>query len=149
MRRREFIKKSCGACGAMSIGLLLGSSFLESCGAMKLTVVKATPKDGKVTVPISSLTEGNATLVRVKDYPFDIAVKKQQDNSYLALVLMCTHAGHPLVKSGNSYYCTLHGSRFNGDGKVMTAPASKPLMHLPTTTVNDFVNITLLKPSLS
>ena len=149
MRRRDFIKKSCGACGAMSLGLLLGSSFLESCGAMKLTVVKAAAKDGKITIPVSSFTENNATLVRVKDYPFDIAVKKQQDNTYLALVLMCTHAGHPLVKSGNSYYCTLHGSRFNEEGHVVTAPASRPLMQLPAKTVNDHLNITLIKPSLS
>lgn len=149
MKRRDFIKKGCEACAGVSIGLLLGSSFLESCGAMKLTVVKATPKDGKVSLPETSFADGNATLVRVNGYPFDIAVKKQADNTYLALVLMCTHAGHPLVKSGNSYYCTLHGSRFNGDGKVMTAPASKPLMHLPTEAANGQLYITILKPSFS
>lgn len=149
MKRRDFIKKGCTTCAGVGLGVLLGSSFLESCGMMKLAVVKTTSKDGKATVPAASFADGNTTLVRVSGYPFDIAMKKQPDNSYLALVMMCTHAGHPLVKSGNSFYCTLHGSRFSGEGKVLTAPASKSLIHLPVETKNDQLIITLLKPSLS
>lgn len=147
MKRRTFIKKSCGSCAAMGVSLLLGSSFLESCGAAKLSVVKATQQDGKVSLPETSFADGNVRLLRVNNYPFDIAVKKQADNSFLALVLMCTHAGHPLVKSGSSYYCTLHGSRFEASGKVATGPASRPLMHLPAETSGGQLSITLLKPS--
>lgn len=147
MKRRDFIKKSCGSCAAIGAGLLLGSSFLESCSAAKLAVVKATQQDGKATLPESSFADGGVKLVRVANYPFDIAVKKQEDNSFLALVLMCTHAGYPLVKSGSNFYCTLHGSRFEANGKVATGPASRPLMHLPAEASNGQLNITLLKPS--
>ncbi|HTN46429.1 MAG TPA: Rieske (2Fe-2S) protein [Flavipsychrobacter sp.] len=147
MKRRDFIKKSCGSCAAMSVGLLFGSSFLESCGVAKLSVVKATPKDGKVSFPENSFDAGSTKLVRVADYPFDIAVKRQADNSFLALVLMCTHAGYPLVKSGNSFYCTLHGSRFEGSGKVAAGPASRPMLQLPVETADGQIIITLLKPN--
>jgi Rieske Fe-S protein len=126
--------------------MLFGSSFLTSCSATKLAVVKATPVDGKVSFPEADFSDGSSKLVRVSGYPFDLAVKKQADSSYVALVLMCTHAGQPLVKAGGSYYCTLHGSRFESNGKVATGPASKPLMHLPAVANNGQLNITLLKP---
>lgn len=147
MKRRAFIKKSCGSCAAMGMSLLFGSSLLESCGAAKLSVVKATQQDGKVLLSETSFADNAVKLVRVNNYPFDIAVKKQADNSFLALVLMCTHAGYPLVKSGSSYYCTLHGSRFEASGKVATGPASRPMMHLPAEAENGELSITLLKPS--
>lgn len=145
MERRKFIKSSCQSCAAVGIGMLLGSSFLEACATPKLGVTKATPEDGKILLPAADFNDGSAKLVRVTGYQFDIAVKKDGDH-YLALVLMCTHAGHPLVKSGNSYYCTLHGSRFAANGDVETAPASKPMMHLPVAAVDDRIEITILKP---
>ncbi len=146
MKRRDFIKSSCSACVAMSIGLLSGASFLESCGSARLTVIKASANSsGKVSVSRFDLQGNKAQMLRVAGYPFDIAVK-QHEESYLAIVMMCTHAGHPLVKSGEGYYCTLHGSRFKGDGKVQTGPASKSLMHLPVEAQDDQLLITLLKP---
>jgi len=146
MKRRNFIKNSCGACAAMGIGMLLGTSFLESCGSTKLALTKATANsEGRVSLPLSGLQNNTVRILRVTDYPFDIAVK-QYESSYLALVMQCTHAGHPLVKSGEGFYCTLHGSRFKGDGKVQTGPASKPLMHLPVEVRGDQLWLTLLKP---
>src|SRR5688572_33429074 len=100
MRRREFIKNSCGSCAALGLGMLFGSSFLSSCSATKLSVVRATAINGKVSFPEADFNDGSSKLVRVAGYPFDLAVKKQEDSSYLALVLMCTHAGQPLVKAG-------------------------------------------------
>lgn len=132
MDRRNFLKSSCGACAAMGIGLMLGSGLLESCSGKGLGVLKATASNGKVGIPLESFTTSDFKLLRVNDYNFDIAVQKKEDGSFTAMVLMCTHARHPLTKAGSGYYCTLHGSKFGNDGKVQKGPASKPMVHLNT-----------------
>lgn len=143
MKRSEFIKKSCGACAALSIGLLLGSNFFESCASSKMSVVKIKSEGEKIKLSLDSFNQSPIQLVRVEGYEYDIAIKKIDDNHFLALLMMCTHARHPLVKSGNSFYCTLHGSRFNGDGTVAVGPASQPLHHLQTQIINTDIQIEL------
>ena len=143
MDRRKFLKQSCGACTAVSIGLLLGSSLLESCGSTGLSVLKTSSSNGKVQVPLTSFASSNFQLLRVNNYNFDIALQKKEDGSFMAMVLMCTHARHPLTKAGNSYYCTLHGSKFSGEGKVQKGPASKPMVQLPTTVEGDHLIVIL------
>jgi Rieske Fe-S protein len=66
----------------------------------------------------------------VSNYNYDIAVLKQPSGEYLALLLMCTHAGQALTKTGSGYLCPLHGSRFSATGDVLKAPATEPLEHL-------------------
>lgn len=143
MNRRKFLKQSCGACAAMSVGLLLGSSLLESCASTGLSVLKVNPEGGKAIVPLKSFGEHNFQLLRVSNYNFDIALQKKEDGSFAAMLLMCTHAKHPLTKAGNGYYCTLHGSKFSGEGKVEKGPASKPMVKLQTVVAGDNLIITL------
>lgn len=143
MDRRKFLKQSCGACAAVSVGMILGSSLLESCASTGLSVLKAGSDNGKVKVPLNSFEQNNFKLVRVSGYNYDIAVQKKADGAYSAMVLMCTHARHPLTKAGNEYYCTLHGSKFSGEGKVEKGPASQPMVHLATSTEGDNLIITL------
>lgn len=143
MNRRNFLKQSCGACAGMSLGLLLGSSLLESCATTGLGVLKASSANGKVSVPLKQFDEHNFQLLRVTNYSYDIAVQKKDDGSYSAMVLMCTHARHPLTKAGSGYYCTLHGSKFSIDGKVEKGPASKPMVHLDTAVEGDALIVTL------
>lgn len=144
MDRRKFLKDTCGACAAVSIGLILGSSLLESCGATGLSVLKASATDNKVTIPLDSFAQNNFKLLRVNNYNFDIAVQKQADGSFSALVLMCTHAKHPLTKAGSGYFCTLHGSKFTESGKVEKGPASRPMVHLPVETLDNNLVVTLI-----
>jgi len=133
MDRRNFLKSSCGACAAMGIGLVLGSGFLESCASGKgLSVLKTSATDGKVRIPLEGFATNSFKLLRVNGYNFDIAVQKKEDETYSAMMMVCTHAKHPLTKAGSGYYCTLHGSKFNGDGKVEKGPASKPMVQLQT-----------------
>ena len=143
MDRRKFLKQSCGACAAVSIGLIAGSSLLESCASTGLGVLKTGSDQGKVSIPLDSFALNNFKLVRVEKYNYDIGVQKMEDGSFSAMVLMCTHARHPLTKAGNGYYCTLHGSKFSGTGKVEKGPASKPMVHLDTAISGTDLIITL------
>ncbi len=66
MDRRKFPKNSCGACAAVSIGLILGSSLLESCGATGLSVLKTSSSGNKVTVPLQSFAQSSFKIITGK-----------------------------------------------------------------------------------
>jgi Rieske Fe-S protein len=82
-------------------------------------------------------------LLRISNYDYDVAVQKEPDGSFLSLVLKCTHAGQPLTKTGSNYYCTLHGSQFNHEGKVLKGPASHDLTRLKSVIDKDYLLIYL------
>lgn len=142
MDRKEFIKNSCtGVCAALSSGFVM-SAILSACKA-PLGVIKTSSKDNMITVPIKEFESGDYKLVRVSNYDYDLAIQKEADGTFSTLVLKCTHAGHPVTKTGNSYYCTLHGSQFSHEGKVLKGPASVDLTKLKTITDKDKVLIYL------
>jgi Rieske Fe-S protein len=139
MNRKDFIKGSCGVCIALSSGFLV-SALLESCKT-PLGVIKTASKDNVITIPLAEFEQTNYKLVRVSNYNYDLAVQKNTDGSFETLVLMCTHAGQPLTKTGNNYYCTLHGSLFDHEGHVTKGPAEKDLLKLPTKIIKDYLSI--------
>ncbi len=140
MDRKEFIKSTCGICVAMSTGFLW--SLIEACKT-PLSVYKTTAASNIVRVPLTEFKESNYKVIRISDYDYDLAVQKNVDDSFSVMVLMCTHAGHPLTKTGQNYYCTLHGSQFDHEGHVTKGPASRDLKHLQAKTDNDFLLIQL------
>ncbi|MEI8280651.1 MAG: Rieske 2Fe-2S domain-containing protein [Bacteroidota bacterium] len=142
MHRRDFIKSSCGLCVALGSGALV-SALLESCGT-SLSVLKTTALNNVITIPLADFQQDSFKMVRVSNYNYDLAVQKQADGSYLALVLMCTHAHHSLTKTGDSYYCSLHGSQFANTGQVKKGPAEKNLIRLPVHSSDTQLSITLL-----
>lgn len=96
-----------------------------------------------VAVPLASFARNDCKLVRINNYNYDIAIVKQKSGDYLALLLMCTHAGQALTKAGNGYFCPLHGSRFSQTGAVVKGPAASPLQHLPIKIENENLVIQL------
>ena len=127
----------------MSAGLMFGSTFLDSCASLGLAVVKTEAANGKLILPLDDFKDKKIKLVRVKGYEYDLAVRETGDGTYLALLLKCTHAEQPLTKTGNGFYCTLHGSQFAADGTVEKGPASRPLQHLPVKVENNNLMIFL------
>jgi len=131
MDRRDFIKKTCGTCAAISLGTLLSSTLLDSCKTASVSIFKTAAKDNIISVPLSSFAAADFKLVRIQGYSYDVGIIKNQD-SYTALLLMCTHAGQALTKTGSGYFCPMHGSRFSETGTVIKGPATDPLQHLKT-----------------
>ena len=127
--------------------MAIGSGFIMSAllAACKtpLGVVKTSAKDDVVSIPLAEFATAGYKLVRVTNYNYDLAIQKKTDGSFLVLVMMCTHASQPLTKTGNKYYCTLHGSQFDHEGHVTKGPAEKNLVQLNTLTTADNLNIHL------
>ncbi|MNU14664.1 Rieske [2Fe-2S] domain protein [compost metagenome] len=140
MNRRDFLKCSGKACGALGLGLLLGSNLLQSC-ASGLSVMRVSAEEGFVSLPLAQLDQSAYTMIRVKNFPFDIGVQKTTDGTYQALVLMCPHANQPLTKTGSGYMCTMHGSKFAKDGALLKGPSAKPMTSLPVETKGDLLLI--------
>jgi len=125
MKRSDFLKLSCTGCLLGAAGLISVSSLVSCSPAAGLAVYKAPVTDQKVAVPLAELATKNITIVRGKGMDFDIAVHKQADGTFEALLLRCTHFSNPLIANGNGYSCSLHGSEFDAAGKVKKGPAAK------------------------
>ncbi len=130
MNRKEFLKSSCsGACVAMSSGFLM-SALLAACKTPLGVIKTSADKDNMVVIPVSAFGQSDYKLVRVSNYNYDLAIQKKEDGTFFALVMMCTHASQPLTKTGNKYYCAMHGSQFTHEGEVIKGPAAQSMIRL-------------------
>lgn len=128
MDRRDFVKQSCTLCLAVGAGMVAGS--LSSCAT--LPVYKTTMANNKVTVPTDLFAQSDFQIIQPKDLFYNIGLRKEQDGSYTALLLRCTHADNQLVPAGNGFKCNLHGSAFDKEGQVTQGPAEHSLKKYPT-----------------
>jgi len=103
------------------------------CSPAAYSVYKTPVTAGCLQVPQTVFDKGPLQFVRPLGWYYDIAVSKQPDGSYLALLLQCTHQENQLNVSGDGYTCSLHGSRFDKNGGVLHGPAEQPLQRYKTT----------------
>ncbi len=127
-------------CLAIGSGMLVGS--LASC-AFTLPIFKTDVANHQVAVPVSLFASANFQLIQPKSLFYNIGLKKESDGTYTALLLRCTHADNQLMPAGNNYTCSLHGSKFDSEGRVINGPAEQPLKKYPTQVVSDQIIIHL------
>ena len=135
MERRNFIKSTCNICLLGTAGFL--TAQLPGCSPASFPVFKTDVNDKKITVPLSLFDKSSLQIVRPRNMFYDIAVQKKEDNSYSALLLLCTHQQTQLTVTGNGYICSLHGSNFDKNGNVLKGPAETSLHHFNTSVFNN------------
>src|SRR4051812_13922083 len=144
MERREFIRSSCNACMLMAAGYFLPQ--LVGCSATRYTSIKTTIVDKKISLPLNTFDKSTLQLVRPTGWLFDIAIQKKPDDTYMALLLQCTHQENQLTPIGtNGFYCSFHGSKFDSNGNVRKGPAELPLQRYTTYVENDHLIIQIPK----
>ena len=126
-------------CLAVGAGMVIGS--LSSCAT--LPVYKTVKTNNKISVPVSLFTQNNFQIIQLKDFYYNIGLRKEPDSTYTALLLRCTHADNQLTAMGNGFKCNLHGSAFDKEGKVTQGPAEHSLKRYPTEVVSDQIIIYL------
>jgi Rieske Fe-S protein len=126
MDRRDFVKQSCLACLAAGAGMIA----LSSCAT--IPVYKTVADAKKVSVPLSLFAQSDFQVIQAQGLFYNIGLRKESDGSYNALLLRCTHADNQLMATGKGFKCNLHGSSFDGEGKVTKGPAEKPLIRYQT-----------------
>jgi len=113
----------------MAAGYLLSS--LSGC-TPKYSVFKTDIVDKKISIPISLFYKSSFQLVRPAGWYYDIGVQKNNESTYSALLLRCTHQDNQLTLAGNGFHCNLHGSQFDKNGSVMKGPAERSLEQYKT-----------------
>lgn len=137
MVRRDFVKTSCTLCIAVATGMI--GSALSSCSSVAIYKTRVTDK--KILVPLSLFLEKDIQLIRTKEMEYDIALRKQSDSEFVALLMSCTHANNQTTVSGDGFTCTLHGSRYDKSGQVTKGPAQLPLKKYVTEIISDQIII--------
>jgi Rieske Fe-S protein len=143
MQRRDFIKGTCRVCllGAAGASLI----NLAACSPSTGTAISTSEViDNKVSVPLYMFDKSPLQIISPKKYPYEVAVQKEQDGTYKALLLKCTHFDNQLVQNNDGYTCNFHGSHFDKEGKVVKGPASEPLAQLKTSITSTEIFIHLI-----
>lgn len=144
MERRDFLK---GACRICLLGTT-GAAVIDMAGcspSVGSTVTKPAIVDNNIQVPLSLFDKNPVQIVSPQKYAYEVAVEKNKEGIYKALLLRCTHQANQLIPTGNGYACELHGSKFTKQGTVVKGPAAIPLQQLQTTLTEQYLLIHLLK----
>ena len=122
MQRREFIRTSCLLCA----GLLASQPLLQSCSTVP--VLKLQAKNAQIIVDKATLKPNQKLhIVRNTKMDFDLLLVENENGTYHALYMQCTHYSQPLAANSKQLFCSAHGSVFNFNGEVLKSPAEKNL----------------------
>ncbi|PZF70799.1 Rieske (2Fe-2S) protein [Taibaiella soli] len=128
MERREFVKASCKLCLLGAAGLMLpGMINTAKAGNDKYYKTKVNDQN-QLEIPLSLFDETTLQIVRVKGWDYDLAVHKKEDGTFAAMLMKCTHMDNQLSITGSGFTCSMHGSQYDKDGKVVKGPAETPLL---------------------
>lgn len=115
----------------------VGISWIASCLPVAIAAcsTKETTKNTSVSQEwqqignSSELNNNGKLLAKNTSVGEVLVVKTSQQNNLVAVNPTCTHAGCTVEwkSDTNKFVCPCHGSEFNIDGKVHTAPATTPL----------------------
>jgi Rieske Fe-S protein len=139
MKRKDFLKTACSACG---MGILSGILLSESSCAPKtgMAATKLVPQQGKLIIPLSAMENTQVQIFKVKGME-DLGMVKKNDGSYLAFEMKCTHQGMVLKIRDGKFACPAHGSIFSLEGKVEKGPAKFALKQFKTTVTSTDIEV--------
>lgn len=126
------------ALSLVSVGL-----FSSPSAAVAATGVKVLPS-GKVQVTLKSnpALKKVGGVVRIDDVQGrSIALVRSSAKKYVAVNLLCTHAGGVLIQTGNQWQCQEHYATYTLAGKNLVGPATQPLRQLPVKATARMVTI--------
>jgi cytochrome b6-f complex iron-sulfur subunit len=135
MHRKEFIK----SVGILTAGTL-GSSLINSCAVIKYAQYSV---DGnKLVVKKSEFTDiQKFVLLNVNGLPAAVYLRKNENNTFTALLTQCTHKGCEVDPDYDLLSCPCHGSKYSSAGEVISPPATEPLKKLNVITDSENIYV--------
>ena len=125
MDRREFLNKV-----GISFGAIALANSMIGCNKSDV----ATPGNVDFTLDLS--TSAYSALKVNGGYTVynGVVVARTLSGTYIAVSAACTHEGQTVqyIASGNYFYCSRHGAKFNSNGAVTQGPASTSLAQYKT-----------------
>src|SRR4051812_9844138 len=132
--RRQLVRGAALAACAPALGSLLGCANRI---APERDVTASAPVDGRLVIPAGQFEElgraGGAVVVHTSCVNAVLVVNT--GSGILAMGAVCPHAACELawVEEDRQAECPCHGSRFAGDGTVLSGPATTSLPAYPAT----------------
>ena len=128
MDRREFIIGSAAAC------VLMGALPISGCTSYK--PVTAEIENDRLKIKKADFGENNWVVVKPARTNAPVLLTKNENGTYSAVLMECTHKQCEVKPSGNVLICPCHGAEFSLHGKVLKEPAEKDL-HIYTTSLDE------------
>lgn len=111
----------------------VGPSVLSSCNSA--FYVPHVVDGSKIIVnKIEFPAESNYVLVKNKRLPAPLYLRRNDEDSFTALLMECTHKACEVQPFGDQLHCPCHGSEFSSTGKVLEGPAEVDLRKFKVTT---------------
>ena len=121
MYRKEFIK----TVGVLTVGTL-GGSLISSCAVIKYA--QYSDDGNKLVVKKSEFSDVQKfVLLNVDGLPAAIYLRKNEDETFTALLTQCTHKGCEVDPDYDLLSCPCHSSKYSSSGEVLSPPATEPL----------------------
>jgi Rieske Fe-S protein len=141
--RRQFLQECGMACASLlAAPLLIGQ---QGCASMPVLHAQAT-STSTVRIDVVSLATTGSVIVRCPSLRDDLFVTRNARGEWRALLMHCTHRDQPLGANANGLFCTSHGSTFDLDGHVLTAPATVPLLRYSIEEIDNELVIDVSRP---
>jgi len=145
MLRNEFIK----TCGLGCLGIIAGGALLESCMSVKYVTAQINGSFMEVPIDVFVIEKEGKNdfrkyvVLQNEQLQYPISVFRNDNNSFTALYMRCTHQGTELQVFGDRLQCSAHGSEFTRNGEVQNGPADKNLKTFPVSVIDNLLKINL------
>jgi cytochrome b6-f complex iron-sulfur subunit len=135
MYRKEFLK----TVGILIVGTISGS-LLNSCSVIKYAQYSI---DGnKLVVKKSEFSDVQKfVLLNVNGLHATIYLRKNENDTFTALLTQCTHKGCEVDPDYDILSCPCHGSKYSSAGDVISPPATEPLKKFDVLTDSENIYI--------
>ncbi len=135
MKRREFIKSSAAFCAGISV--------LSLAGCSPYRYVSSEFESGMLKVKKTDFLEDKWVVVRSEKANAPILLSKNENNTYTAVLMLCTHKQCEIRPAGTILACPCHGAEFSFEGKVLKEPAEIDLQIFQTSADESLIYINL------
>ena len=135
MERRQLLKTSLAFLGTTTL-----ISFVYPASKF-LVRPKSSVSDTPLTINKDEIPTGTAKELVFNETP--LVVINRRGSGFIALSRVCTHLGCLVGydKFNNKLVCPCHAGEFDLEGRVLSGPATKPLLRYPLKIVADQITI--------
>lgn len=139
MKRREFLRSiECLAAAALCAGL---PASVAGCSGFRY--VQAQQDGRRLLVRRAAFGDGPYALLEHPQIPRAIYLRKQEGNSFSAVLTRCMHQGCQVEPAGDRLACPCHGSEYSLTGEVLRGPTERPLLRYDVTADDNHIYIHL------
>lgn len=138
--RHQFLRQM--GLGGSALMAVYCAGSLSSCTNDTVTPSSTTPE----TITIDLGAKSNEALLKNGGYIVtqDVVIARTDTGTFVAVTLICSHEGNKAITYQTSeFLCTVHGARFDNNGKGLNSNGAKGLKVYPIMVSGNTLTVTL------